>query len=63
MPELDGAGHDQGPENEGLEHGHRLGHEQDAPLGPAIGKDPTKEREEQDRQGLSAPTSPSCKAL
>ena len=52
MPELDGAGGDQRPEEKCLDHGCRLGHEQDAPFGPAIGIDPSDEREEQHRQRL-----------
>ena len=52
MPELDSAGRDQYPEEKSLDHGRRLGHEQDAPFGPAIGKDSSEEREEQHRQRL-----------
>ena len=52
MPELYSAGRDQCPEEKSLDHGRRLGHEQDAPFGPAIGKDPSEDREEQYRQSL-----------
>jgi hypothetical protein len=52
VPELDGSGGDQRPEEQSLGHGRRSGPEQDAPFGPAIGKDPADEREEQHRQRL-----------